>query len=82
MVYRLKTDGSKVVSEKLSRDNEQMYDLGDGVTVAWEKDKPSFSVRTANGAKVGTKDFRLDYLQFTIGTGQHILGIRVIIQSD
>lgn len=80
-VSRITKDGRNVKTEPVLRNAKGVYDLGGGLTVAWDQEKPGVSVGAAKGANSGTTDLQLDYRQFTIGTGQHLLGFRVIVHD-
>lgn len=78
-VARFPRPGEKV--EYVRPTEQGGYDLGDGLSVVWEKGRPGITVRAAKDAKPGTTDVRVTYTQFTVGSGEHLFGLRVVVEG-
>lgn len=83
IVNRLLKDKFEMVTfENVQPNDKGVFELGDGLSMAWGSDKPGVSLRTTKDAKPGTTDLRITYRQFTAGSGKNIMGVRVVIQAE
>jgi hypothetical protein len=58
-----------------------IYDIGGGLSLVWEKDLPGITLRAAEDAKPGALDVAIEYTVFAPGSGLNLLGFRVIIEA-